>query len=321
MTTNHREILPAVVSPSAFIMCLVFHLAIAGFILLQKGVLMGKEHDVGACVNYEDDKYPNLIGKRFGKLIVLHVYHKKDGRNSRLIMVCRCDCGKEVHRRYDSTIGFNSSSCGCASHHLAHTRLYYVWKDIKNRCYSKRVDAYKWYGARGIGMCDEWRNDPVAFIEWCKNNGYKPGLQIDRRDNNKGYSPENCRFVTRTENMRNTSAVRMLTFRGETKPMSEWCEILGISYSCVVGRLAKGMSVEEAFTAPINKSQQRKWERDTNGRAHGKTIAYEGKELTCLEWARLKGMSWYTIYNRLRLGWPSERIFSEPERRRAKNAK
>lgn len=275
---------------------------------------MVEKRDSDTRIIYEDNKYSHLIGKRFGRLTVLHVYHEKDGRNSRLVLVCRCDCGKEVCRRYDSTKSFKSSSCGCANHKLSRTKLYFVWKDIKNRCYSKNVDTYKWYGARGIGMCDEWRNDPVAFIEWCKSNGYKPGLQIDRRDNNKGYSPENCRFVTRTENMRNTSAVRMITFRGETKPLVVWCETLGISYSCVADRLAKGMAVGDALTATINKSQQRKLERDENGKAHGKTIAYEGKELTCLEWAKLKGMKWYTIQNRLRLGWTAERIFGEPER-------
>lgn len=86
-----------------------------------------------------------------------------------------------------------------------HNGLIDVYYDIKKRCYDKTSVSYKRYGARGITMCTQWENDRQAFFDWCITNGYKKGLQIDRIDNDKGYCPENCRFVTRAENQHNTS--------------------------------------------------------------------------------------------------------------------
>ena len=80
-----------------------------------------------------------------------------------------------------------------------------VYYDILKRCYDRKSRSYPRYGGRGITMCDEWRNDRNSFVRWCIANGYAPGLQIDRIDNDKGYSPDNCRFVTPAENQHNTS--------------------------------------------------------------------------------------------------------------------
>lgn len=80
--------------------------------------------------------------------------------------------------------------------------LYNVWTSVKHRCYSFKSEFYKDYGGRGISVCDEWMN-PKIFIEWCLENGWKKGLEIDRRDNDGNYCPENCRFVTHKENVHN----------------------------------------------------------------------------------------------------------------------
>ena len=109
-------------------------------------------------------------------------------------------------------------SCGCyrkewagdksRTHGLTDHPLYGVWSSIVSRCYNENVEAYKHYGGRGIIMCDEWRNNPQQFIEWCLNNGWEPGLEIDRRENDGNYDPLNCRFVTsaiNAMNRRNTS--------------------------------------------------------------------------------------------------------------------
>jgi len=85
-------------------------------------------------------------------------------------------------------------------HGFRYHPLYGRWCDIKKRCYNQNCKAYKNYGGRGITMCDAWLNDAGAFIRWCELNGFKDGLTIDRIDNDKGYSPENCRFVTFSEN-------------------------------------------------------------------------------------------------------------------------
>jgi hypothetical protein len=95
-------------------------------------------------------------------------------------------------------------------HGLYHNPLYKIWKGIKQRCYDNNSPDYGYYGGRGIKVCKSWRNDPKAFIEWAQENGWQPNLQIDRKDNNLGYRPTNCRFVTNLVNMNNR------------RPRSEW---------------------------------------------------------------------------------------------------
>jgi hypothetical protein len=92
---------------------------------------------------------------------------------------------------------------GRFKHGYAHHPLYGVYRSIEARCYCETHNSYHNYGGRGIVLCDEWRQDRVAFIKWCLNNGWKPGLEIDRIDNDGIYSPENCRFVTKKENAKN----------------------------------------------------------------------------------------------------------------------
>lgn len=81
--------------------------------------------------------------------------------------------------------------------------LYNIWCIIKSKCCNENYRDYKYYGGRGITVCDEWKNDPVKFIKWCLENGWQKGLEIDRRDNDGNYCPENCHFVTRKENVHN----------------------------------------------------------------------------------------------------------------------
>jgi len=87
--------------------------------------------------------------------------------------------------------------------------LYRIWIGIKRRCYLKSSTNYNRYGGRGIKVCEEWKSDSAAFKNWCLQNGYKEGLQIDRIDNDGDYSPDNCRFVTNQENSQNTSRTKL----------------------------------------------------------------------------------------------------------------
>jgi hypothetical protein len=82
--------------------------------------------------------------------------------------------------------------------------LYNLWNGIKVRCYNKNREGYRYWGGRGIIMCDEWKNSPKSFIEWSLSNGWKKGLTIDRINNDGNYCPENCRFVTHKENILNS---------------------------------------------------------------------------------------------------------------------
>ena len=107
-------------------------------------------------------------------------------------------------------------------------RILNLWQTMKQRCENPNREKYAMYGGRGIRVCDEW-HDSHAFVEWALANGYEPGKQLDRTDNDGDYSPENCRWVTPKENCRNTRRNKHLTLCGLTKTVAEWCETLDIS--------------------------------------------------------------------------------------------
>lgn len=129
----------------------------------------------------------------------------------------RCSHCSGEHEAYYWN-GVRNKSCGCTSRVKTHgyTRggikpdpIYSVWGGIKQRCFCKNVPVYKHYGGRGITVCDEWRKSFLSFREWALSNGYKKGLEIDRINNDGDYEPNNCRFVTHTENMRNSSMSKL----------------------------------------------------------------------------------------------------------------
>jgi hypothetical protein len=119
----------------------------------------------------------------------------------------RCDCGNEVVRRGYDVSGGAIKSCGCGrwealkkqqqpKHGMTGTRLYRIWRGMKKRCYVPGAVGYERYGAMGLEVCEEWKNDFVAFKDWALSHGYDEHLTLDREDNDKGYTPDNCRWVT-----------------------------------------------------------------------------------------------------------------------------
>lgn len=126
-----------------------------------------------------------------------------------------------------------------------HKDLFNLWQTMKSRCENKNRDNYERYGARGISVCAEWQ-EAKNFVEWALVNGYQHGLQLDRIDNNKGYSPDNCRFVTAKENNRNRRNTKFITINGKTKSVSEWCEIIDVNQYTVYWWIReKGMEYAE----------------------------------------------------------------------------
>lgn len=137
-------------------------------------------------------------------------------------------------------------------HGLKQHPLYDVWIKIKSRCLKNTDKDYIDYGGRGIKVYPDWEDDFKSFYDWAIQNGWQSGLEIDRKNNNGDYDPENCRFVTHSVNMRNTRRNNNITFRGETKCLAEWSEILGIKRYTLFGRIFNyGWSIEDAFTTPI----------------------------------------------------------------------
>lgn len=128
-------------------------------------------------------------------------------------------------------------------------RLFHVWKGMRERCeYSNHASA-KFYQNRGIEVCEEWDNDFLKFKEWALANGYdytktRKEQSLDRIDNNKGYSPDNCRWVSMKTNNQNTRRNVFLTYDNKTLCISDWSRELGISIETIRSRIKKGYPVE-----------------------------------------------------------------------------
>jgi hypothetical protein len=171
----------------------------------------------------------DLSGQRFGKLLCLGRVGSKHGQP---LWRFRCDCGKEVDRVRGHMKADGPHSCGCINgswlkgrtsaalkHGQTNTKLYVVWQGIKARCNNPNCPNYPNYGGRGIKLCPEWETDFAAFSTWAHANGYVPGLDTDRIDNDGPYSPDNCRFVERAKNMENRRVSCNVEFGGRTMPL------------------------------------------------------------------------------------------------------
>lgn len=204
-----------------------------------------------------------IQGQRFGRLTVIREAERQYGHR---YILCRCDCGNEKAINLNSLVHGTSTSCGCyrreftkknnSKHGFAKDgkveRLYYTWINIKRRCYDPKVREYHNYGERGITVCDEWRNDYSSFRKWAYDNGYddtktRKEQSIDRIDNNKGYSPDNCRWTTMAIQSNNTRVNHKVTYMGETHTLSEWQDITGIDDNIIGQRLRKGLPLDKVF--------------------------------------------------------------------------
>ena len=140
-----------------------------------------------------------------------------------------------------------ANNMGKFVHGLRHTRIYAIYHHIMAKCYKKYDSHYKYYGARGIRVCDEWKRGFISFYNWAMNNGYQDNLTIDRIDVNGNYEPDNCRWTDMKTQVRNRRNTIKLTYKGETKPLAEWCEILNLNYDTIKRRLYRGWDVARAL--------------------------------------------------------------------------
>jgi hypothetical protein len=194
----------------------------------------------------------NLIGRRFGRLLVVSFTRSADGREC---WNCICDCGNFRRNRKHTLVNGKSLSCGCLSaartkarlitHGSSYTKIYCAWTDMNRRCYNRASNNFHNYGGRGISVCERWRNSFEAFRD---DMGPRPaGMSIERIDNDGNYEPGNCRWATRSEQNRNTRQNRLVTFNNETRCVSGWAEILKISRWAVYYRHKHGIPLDNPF--------------------------------------------------------------------------
>lgn len=214
----------------------------------------------------------SFAGSEFGRLKALGpAFSVPCSGRRRVFVVTQCECGTVSAIRVDG-LRNSTYSCGCAQRdsavalgrrrsgqdatnfkHGGHgTPLYGVWRGMLGRCENRNATGYHNYGGRRILVCEQW-HDFAVFLAWAKANGYDPRrLELDRRNNDEGYSPDNCRWVTTRENTRNTRAVVKVTAFGETKCVTEWSEDhrAAASLWTIRKRLNAGWNPERAITAP-----------------------------------------------------------------------
>ena len=175
-------------------------------------------------------------------------------------------------------------------------RLIIIRHSMYCRCYYPGTNGYKNYGGRGIKMCDEWINNPQSFYDWAMNNGYEEGLSIDRIDVNGNYEPSNCRWVTKEVQDNNRRNNRKITYKGETKTLSQWSKKYNINIVTLIDRLKAGLSIDEALNKPVIKS--------------GGKILYtlNGETKLLSEWCKIYNINYQTAWKKSKKGYSIEKI-------------
>ena len=140
------------------------------------------------------------------------------------------------------------------------TKLHWVWRAMKQRCENPRNKRYLSYGGRGITVCDDWKGvyGFLNFCKWSKENGYSEGLSLDRIDNDKGYSPENCRWVKAEAQANNKRTNVLVTYKGVSLTLKQWSDKLGVPYTTLQSRHYKGYSDIEVIEGKLTLSGRRK---------------------------------------------------------------
>lgn len=267
-------------------------------------------------------EHKDLVGKRFGRLVVVKQFREIVNGVSRIYCTCKCDCGNEKKVRQDQLLRNITKSCSCLQKEIV-SQNYYKYVKPKHpryptnktlagmiqRCYNPNCPAYKDYGNRGIYVYSEWlgKNGKKQFYEWAINNGWEKSLTIERIDVNKGYTPDNCKFIPMEEQANNRRSSYFITIDGVTKNIQQWCDYYGINRKTHQSRVMRGMSPEEALLFLRDNDVSRK------------LTYYKGEYKTLKEWCETLNLNYDTI--RCRIGvykWNVDKAFETPIKSRKK---
>lgn len=245
----------------------------------------------------------DLVDKKFGRWTVLKT---AGGTSKHPKVFCRCDCGTEKVVYCGNLTRTLSVSCGCyareraTTHHLSTTPEYDAWINMKARCLKPSCKQYADYGGRGIKICKRWEN---SFENFYADMGPRPSKKhsLGRKNNDKGYSPSNCRWETWSEQVHNKRSTVMFTYKGKTQSLTLWCDELGIPRATARTRRVAGWSVKEClFGRPRRKASP----------VH---LTVDGITKRLPEWLEAGGTAQNaTVRYRLSRGWPhKEALFGK----------
>lgn len=213
---------------------------------IKKGRLgMGKRIEVKA-------------GERYGRLVIVRETKRTSIKRR---FLCQCDCGSLIKVNLNSLRLGDIKSCGCLLkesgkrnwiHGYWKHRLYGIWAGIKQRCLNPKCNTYKYYGARGITICQEWTTFN-SFLKWALPSGYKNELTIERIDCNGNYKPGNCTWIPMEEQSGNTRRSHLLTWKGKTQNIAKWAKDTGLCFETIRRRIAYGWDIERALTESPHK--------------------------------------------------------------------
>lgn len=235
----------------------------------------------------------DLTGRKVNNLTVRY---RVDNVGKQPAWHCQCDCGGTIRVLGMHLRAKNTFDCGCgaharrraalAQHGLCGTRVYGIWAGIRGRCTNPTDVAWANYGGRGITLCERWQ-DVTAFVS---DMGPRPSPKhsIDRIDNSKGYSPENCRWATQKEQANNTRTNVHITIDGVTRTMKQWAEHFGVSYAVVKERRADGKAGIDLFTASPRRTYKR-------------LITHGELSMSVTAWAKHLGAPYITVWQRINL--------------------
>lgn len=202
----------------------------------------------------------NLDGHQFGRLTVLSEGPRS--RHNQRMWRCLCECGKTTLSTHSNLTTGKSTSCGCLTIERAIERSvthgatrgrkkspeYMIWHAMRQRCTKPNAADYKYYGGRGISVCDRWSD----FALFLADMGQRPSRahSIDRKDNDGPYSPENCRWATRQEQHNNMRSVRWIEIDGERKTITQWENQFSLRHGILNERLASGWPMDSRLVQP-----------------------------------------------------------------------
>ena len=210
----------------------------------------------------------DLTGKKFDRLTVIKLYGKD--KNYHRLWLCQCNCGNTTIAHLGTLLNGHKKSCGCKprshiTHNMSKTRFHKIWKGIKYRCINKNNIAYKYYGGRGIKICDRWlkfknfRDDMYqSYLEHVKQFGEK-NTTIERKNNNGNYELNNpCVWATKKEQGNNRKTNHLLTFNGQTLTIAQWGKKLNINSHIICSRINEyGWSTDQALSIPVRKRKSK----------------------------------------------------------------